>query len=536
MILKLLSLLGRLGAHMASLIIVGLETKFITERLWLTDLLVYIEVVAIISVVAALVPPYPNFIYDSFWAAVWIIAAIFALVAPFAEPNSYGLQPHSPLECATYKAGTAFVFIALFSWLGNAFMGGLDIHALLAYVGNRYWGRPLHFGPTEKDHTGSLEGARKAKGLGHSHVARWFICYGSIGVVLLAVGIPVMVIYAAPAFARYLMQGIPVPDNVRIHLKNPTNNSIGLTLESDVWAPDRGDVTFYPMDVTFFSNEEYPNFDPIASVSLPQLKYKSGEHINIPEQSLRLEDLDAFARFIEHVAFNSTFMLGGIARAKVKIAMISTEVDLYKSVAFPAFNAFPTIEFKEIGLKSRDTNGYNLHAKVVLDNPTLVSATLGEVTLNVMVGDFVIGEGRVSVANIIPGKNTFDVDAKLNVTNIRDNINAIMAIEIPYLKKEQVLVSASVSSVVYKGQHLPYWEEAFGRLEIAVSRPIRPLVRSVLDTGFLGSYINPIVNRVLNIVLANVKEMDDDDLDAYAESLGEIGTRALSLLSTLGIL
>jgi hypothetical protein len=41
-----------------------------------------------------------------------------------------------------------------------------------------------------------------------------------------------------------------------------------------------------------------------------------------------------------------------------------------------AFNAFPTIEFKEIGLKSRDANGYNLHAKVVLDNPTPVSATL----------------------------------------------------------------------------------------------------------------------------------------------------------------
>jgi hypothetical protein len=41
-----------------------------------------------------------------------------------------------------------------------------------------------------------------------------------------------------------------------------------------------------------------------------------------------------------------------------------------------AFNAFPTIEFKEIGLKTRDANGYNLHAKVVLDNPTPVSATL----------------------------------------------------------------------------------------------------------------------------------------------------------------
>jgi hypothetical protein len=41
-----------------------------------------------------------------------------------------------------------------------------------------------------------------------------------------------------------------------------------------------------------------------------------------------------------------------------------------------AFNAFPTIEFKEIGLKTRDANGYNLHAKVILENPTPASATL----------------------------------------------------------------------------------------------------------------------------------------------------------------
>ncbi|KAL2803258.1 hypothetical protein BJX63DRAFT_440241 [Aspergillus granulosus] len=476
MLLSILSLLARLGAVTASLIVVGLNAKFITERLWLTDLLVYIEVAAAVSVLGALVPPYPNFLYDSFWAAVWIVAAIFALVVQFAESNCYGLQPHSPIECATYKAGTAFVFIALFSWLGSAFLGQVRSPDL------------------------------------------------------------VQVIYAAPVFARYLMQGIPVPDNVRVQLKNPTNDSIGVALESDVWVPDTGDVTFYPMDVTFFANDEYPNFDPITSVSLPKLRYQSKERINIPEQRLQLENLDAFARFIEHAAFNSTFTLGGIAHAKVKIATISTEVDLHKSVTFPAFNAFPTIEFKELGLKTRDENGYNLHAKVVLDNPTPVSATLGDVTLNAMVGEFIIGEGRVSVANIIPGKNTFDVDAKLNVTNIQENINAIMATELPYLKKEQILASASVTSVVYEGEHLPYWEEAFGRLEIALARPIRPLVESVLNSGFLGSFARPIVQRVLNIILENVKEMDEDDLEEYADGLGDIGTRALSLLSTLGIL
>ncbi|KAL4914613.1 hypothetical protein BDW62DRAFT_213270 [Aspergillus aurantiobrunneus] len=484
MILKTLATLGRLGAFTSSIIVLCLNAKFITEGSWLRDFLIYIEVIAAVSVIAALIPPYPNFLYDSFWGAAWIVAAIFALVAQFAESNCYGLRPESQISCASYKAGTAFAFLALFVWLGSAFL---------------------------EDETVPLEKLRRVE-----------------------------VLYAGPAFARYLIGELPIPDNVRIELKNPTNDSIGATVESNVRVPAAGDVTFYPMNVFFFFADD-PDYTPIASVDLPELKYGSGERLTISEQRLKLEDLDAFARFIKAVAFNPSFTLGSRSRAKIKVGTISTWVDLHKTVEFTGsftrvFNAFPTLNITDISLEAADDYGYNVHAKIAINNPTPTSATFGNVTLDLLVGDIILGEARASVANIIPGENVFDVDAKLNITNLQDHMETILEIEVPYLKNEEVLASASVTSVVYEGQHLAYWEEAFGRLEVTLTRPVRPLVQSVMDSGFLRGTVGSLAEQVLNTILDNVKDMDEEDLEQYTARLGDRAVTMLDLLSTLGIL
>ncbi|KAL4982670.1 hypothetical protein BDW68DRAFT_182317 [Aspergillus falconensis] len=537
MLLKALAVLGRLGALTSSILVLGLNARFLTGSSWLRVFVIYIEVVAAVSVIAALIPPYPNFLYDSFWAAAWIVAAIFALVVQFGESNCYGLQPESPIRCAAYEAATAFAFLALLAWLGCAFLGGLRILALVANVGDRYWGRPLYLGATKDDETVPQEKLRKVDGIGNTHIARWFICYGLLGVTLLAVGIPILILYAAPSFALYLISNLVIPSNIRIELRNPANDSIGVGLESDVRVPAASAVTFSPMNVSFFFGDDSGDYvdRSIASVALPELNYGSETHFTIPEQRLKLEDIDAFAHFIEAVAFKPSFVLGGRARAKIMIGRISTCVDLDKKVEFTGFNSFPTLNITEMNIEDPDEDGYNLHATVAIDNPTRASATLGNVTLGLNVGNITLGNLEVTISNITTGVNIFPVQAKLNITNIQENMETILATEIPYLRNEEILASASVISIVYEGLHLEFWEQAFGRLEVTLKRPIRPLVKALLDGGFLGVG-GSLVEGVLATILENVKSMSEDDLDDYIARLSELADRVLGLLETMDIL
>jgi hypothetical protein len=80
MLLTFLGLLTRIGVFISSIITIGLNARFYTNKAWSDDLIVYIIAISSFGAVACLVPPYPNFLWDLFWALGALLAAVFALV------------------------------------------------------------------------------------------------------------------------------------------------------------------------------------------------------------------------------------------------------------------------------------------------------------------------------------------------------------------------------------------------------------------------------------------------------------------------
>lgn len=81
-VIQVLSFVGRLGALAASAIVAGLIGHLLSSTdTQLTEFMIYLEVVAGVSILAALVPPYPNFLYDGFFAAAWLLGAGFCLIS-----------------------------------------------------------------------------------------------------------------------------------------------------------------------------------------------------------------------------------------------------------------------------------------------------------------------------------------------------------------------------------------------------------------------------------------------------------------------
>lgn len=80
MILTFFGFLARVGVFISAITTLGLNGKFFTNTAYSDDLLIYIIALASFSALACLVPPYPNFVYDLFWALANAICAVFALV------------------------------------------------------------------------------------------------------------------------------------------------------------------------------------------------------------------------------------------------------------------------------------------------------------------------------------------------------------------------------------------------------------------------------------------------------------------------
>ena len=182
----------------------------------------------------------------------------------------------------------------------------------------------------------------------------------------------------------------------------------------------------------------------------------------------------------------------------------------------------------------------------------------GDVTLVPMIEDIVLGEALVRVNNIVPGNNTFFVKGKLNVASVEGNITRIMALEAPYLKKELIMASATGKSVIYKGQHLPYWEKAFQAIHVSATRPVKPLLMSLVDNtvdsllGFDGEesendseddsegaadgYLGEVVEALIDQVLSRFKELPDENLEDFTDTLAGLGKLVLRIFKMLNLI
>ena len=80
MILTFFGFLARVGVFISAIITLGLNGKFFTNTDYGDDLLIYIIALSSFSAIACLIPPYPNFVYDLFWALANALCAVFALV------------------------------------------------------------------------------------------------------------------------------------------------------------------------------------------------------------------------------------------------------------------------------------------------------------------------------------------------------------------------------------------------------------------------------------------------------------------------
>lgn len=79
MAIGIVRIVARLGVLVSSIISLALNAKFLINASWANDLLIYIIVIASLSILACLLP-HLSVLYDLFWGIVTALSAVFALV------------------------------------------------------------------------------------------------------------------------------------------------------------------------------------------------------------------------------------------------------------------------------------------------------------------------------------------------------------------------------------------------------------------------------------------------------------------------
>ncbi|KAF7592969.1 hypothetical protein BBP40_012205 [Aspergillus hancockii] len=228
---------------------------------------------------------------------------------------------------------------------------------------------------------------------------------------------------------------------------------------------------------------------PFTTVRVPQIKSNDGVIIPV-NQRVELSDVSAFGDFATAVMLNEEIHLniygkpdlkqGGLPRISVSynktVAMKGKNLDCVCIAEaqgtdhMKGLNKLKGFKLSGMHLTKTASDGTNTEGQVLIPNPSVMTISLGNVTLGLSVNGTSIGESYINELTLKPGDNTLSMRAK---------VDQLTVLRVARNYKDMVVpleVTGSDNSSVYDGQTLSYFSKALSSNKLSVDLNITEVI------------------------------------------------------------
>ncbi|KKK26950.1 hypothetical protein ARAM_004353 [Aspergillus rambellii] len=354
------------------------------------------------------------------------------------------------------------------------------------------------------------------------HFARFRYYYLLAGILFLAIFLPVLFLLVIPAIA----QRVADDTNITVYsatMMNPKPDAVTLTLNTSLAIPLGLRVGIDPLNINLFNRDSNPRITYLT-VPLPEYSLKGTTNLVATSNNTPVLDEDEFVRALAMAVYSKKITLSADGEPTVHLGALKAHLRLDKDVELAGLDKLNGFSIDEAAfLLPALPDGSNLNGKATLPNHSVVTFALGNVTLNLMAKNIVLGTARLENVILQPGNNSVNFTAKADIKHALDNIGSILKAEADALRSGDIELSASGNQTVYNGVHLPYFERVLNNLTITARVPI---ISILLDTvgQFLGDGADGVVNT-LDTILNKVNFASlfkHVDFTSLVDSLGDI--------------
>ncbi|KNG89247.1 hypothetical protein ANOM_002163 [Aspergillus nomiae NRRL 13137] len=339
------------------------------------------------------------------------------------------------------------------------------------------------------------------------HFKRYWLCYGLLGIIFLAIFLPVFFLVIIPAIAQRLVNDASIP----IHsaaIMQPTPDSLMFSLSASLNVPLGLSVRIDPLNLSLFNRDVKPR-KPYVTAPLNGLRLKGKSDITITNQTTKILDEEQFTKFLSNAVYSKRFILSAYGKTTAHLGKIKVSLTLDKDIelnGLDMLNGF-SIDAARLALPPED-DGSNLVGKATLPNYSVVTFALGNVTLNLKVDDLILGNGTINNVLLKPGNNSVPLRGVVDIPNAIRNIGPILAAETEALSQGNVMISASGNSTIYDGEHISYYEKVLNNLTISANVPILKVLFGSIS-GLVSSNPDVMQNVTDALRQANLSSSQD---------------------------
>ncbi|KAF7167979.1 hypothetical protein CNMCM5623_001173 [Aspergillus felis] len=294
---------------------------------------------------------------------------------------------------------------------------------------------------------------------------RWWVHVIVIIVVVLVVTLPLTYV-GYPNIAQGDLNDSTL-EIKEMNISDPTPNSFFLNQVQVLGTHS----IFHPTIYAFEATVGLLGAAAFATVKVPEVKANDGTVVNI-SQPLDLSDVGAFGGFATAVMQNEEIKLNIYGKPDLKEGGLPRIGVAYnKTVTMKALNKLEGFAITEMHvLTGNSSNGANFGGTVYIPNPSPITISMGNVTLDLSVEGGSIGTTYLNDLKLVPGNNTRPMTAAVQLT-------AIAPFIAKYPNGIPVAISgSSTNSSVYNGQAIPYFSQALASNTLNVTLDLAKLL------------------------------------------------------------
>ncbi|KAF2634951.1 hypothetical protein P280DRAFT_412674 [Massarina eburnea CBS 473.64] len=304
-----------------------------------------------------------------------------------------------------------------------------------------------------------------------NHYRRFWWCDCLILIIIVLVIVLPIIFVAIPHKAQHDIDASTLEVNSQ-EVTQPTENGIHLKIQSTA----KSSSSFHPTLEAFTASFALEGKEPFLHANVPETKAEAETTITI-DQDVTIANMDAFKEYNKVVIGNESFNVMFYGKTKVhQSGLKPISVDYTKKLTMKGLNKLAGMNITNLkilsGLDEKLPDGSNMIGSVLIDNPSVMTLDLGNVTMDLSIEGKAIGYALLPNMVLKPGFNNCSMQSTL------DQISVFQLVTTKY--KDAILpVDIKGNSSIANGKHLPYFEEAIKGNVIRVNLDAGPALSAI---------------------------------------------------------
>lgn len=260
-------------------------------------------------------------------------------------------------------------------------------------------------------------------------------------------------------------------------ITNPAPDGLHLKLVSVAKSSSK----FHPKIDPFNASLSLKDQEPFIYLNIPGTQVEAETNI-VVDQDVKFASSDQFVEYNKLVMGSEEFEVYFSGKTKLHqkgLSAISVNYD--KTVTMKGLNKLNGLNITDTKILTKTlSDGSNLVGNVVIPNPSVMTISLGNVTMNLAVDSTPIGFSLIPNMVLKPGQNTIPMQSTVNQSTV---INMIVT----KYKNGVIPLEIVGNSSVADGKHLTYFEAAIKSNTIKLDLNVGPALAAIgINTTSLG--------------------------------------------------